>query len=192
MGLGASSQVTIKPGLRAGVNFSKITQTDLDSKTDFYAGGFAAIKLSRFYVLQPEVNYSRQGAEGEFSYIDFNSGTDVTENVDLSLEYLSFAIVNKFTFNDAFNVHFGPTLDFLVNNNHAVYSEGDIGVTAGIGYKLPFGLEIEARVKKGFFDIVDEYQSGYDYYYGYYEDTNTNFAFQLGLSYSFDMKGTTK
>lgn len=35
------SQVTIKPGVRAGANFANITNTDLDDKTDFYIGAFA-------------------------------------------------------------------------------------------------------------------------------------------------------
>ena len=29
------SQVTFRPGIQAGVNISKLTATDLDSKTDF-------------------------------------------------------------------------------------------------------------------------------------------------------------
>lgn len=189
-GLGASAQITVKPGVRAGVNFAQITQTEFDSKTEFYAGGFTEIKLSRFYILQPEVTYSRQGAEGEYRYHDFNVNSERVGYVDFSLQYLSFAIMNKFTFNDQINVHFGPTLDFLLNNNHEFTTTADTGIMAGIGYKLPFGLEIEARVKKGFTDILDDFYSNDLYYYS--QDTNTNLVFQVGLSYSFNAKGTSK
>ncbi len=189
-GIGASAQITVKSGIRAGVNFSQLTQTELDSKTDFYAGGLAEIKLSRFYILQPEVTYSRQGAEGNYTYYDFNIGAGRTDYVDFSLQYLSLGLMNKFTFNDQINIHFGPTLDFLLNNNHEFLTAADVGVMAGIGYKLPFGLEIEARVKKGFADVLDDFYS-YDIY-SYSQNTNTNFVVQLGVSYSFDVKGTSR
>lgn len=184
----ANAQVTFKPGIRAGVNFSKITQTDFDTKTDFYVGGFGELKLTRFYVLQPEITYSRQGASNG-SYFDYNTNTEIKLNGDIEVNYVSFAVINKFTFNDQFNVHVGPTLDFETDSNVRTNSDVDLAFTAGLGYTLPFGLTIEARVKKGIVDVIESD----NYYYGnFMEDYNTNFLFQLGLSYSFDVKGTTK
>lgn len=184
----ANAQVTIKPGIRAGVNFAKVTQTDFDTKTDFYVGGFAAIKFTRFYTLQPEVNYSRQGA-GEGTYYDYNLGAPVTLNDKIEINYISFGIINKFTFSDQFDIHFGPTMDFETDSNVYTNSDVDLAFTAGIGYTTPFGLTIEARVKKGVVDVLES-----DDYYNdsFVDDYNTNFLFQVGLSYSFDVKGTTK
>lgn len=185
------AQVTFKPGIRAGVNLSQITNTDLDSKTDFYVGGFAALKLSKFYTLQPEINYSRQGAEGDVRVYDNNTGDYTNKNIDVKLQYLSFCALSKFTFNDSFNVHVGPTFDIITNSDRNTYNDVDLGVTLGLGYTLPFGLGIEARVKKGIVEAVDTYDySNNDYYYD--GNTGTNLVFSLGLSYSFEVTGTTK
>lgn len=185
----AGAQVTFKPGIRAGVNFAQLTQTDFDSKTDFYVGGFGAIKFTRFYTLQPEINYTRQGASGDAAFYDPFSGNTTQFSGDIDIDYLSFGIINKFTFNDAFDIHVGPTLDFETSSNVRTNSDVDLAFTAGIGYTLPIGLTIEARVKKGLVDVL-ETDSYNDFFF--VEDYNTNFVFQLGLSYRFNITGTTK
>jgi hypothetical protein len=189
--IAANAQVTFKPGLRAGANFSKITNTDLDYKTDFYVSAFGAIKLTKFYTMQPEIGYSRQGAEGSFSYSE--SGAELTENVDISLNYVTFSFINKFTLTDAINVHVGPTFDIGTGTKDYLEDDVDVGITAGIGYTFPFGLGIEARVKKGFVDITDDYYyDDYNYNYDYDENINSNLVFQVGVTYSFDVTGSTK
>ena len=183
----AHAQVKFKPGIRAGVNVAQITQTDFDSKTDFYVGGFGAIKFTRFYTLQPEINYSCQGS-GKGTFYDYNTGNEIEMDKKIEINYLSFGIINKFTFNDQFDVHFGPTIDFETSSNVHTNSDVDLAFTAGIGYTLPVGLTIEGRVKKGIVDVLET-----DNYNNYYlvDDYNTNFLFQVGLSYSFDAKGTS-
>lgn len=188
--LTASAQVSFKPGIRAGVNFANITHTDLDYKTDFYVGGYGALKLSRFYTMQPEISYTRQGGEGDIVVYDYNSNTYFKQHVDVSLEYFSFALANKFTLNDNFNVHIGPTFEVGMNTRNGYNDDVDLGFLAGLGYEFPFGLGIEARVKKGLVDVVDGYyydDSGYDY-----EDVNSNLVFQVGLTYSFNVTGSSK
>ena len=111
----AAAQVTFKPGVRGGVNFARLTNTDLDTKTDFYLGAFGALKLSRFYTMQPEIGYSRQGAQGEFVYYDSYSDIYYLEEADIKLEYITLSFINKFTLTDAFNVHVGPTFDIGAN-----------------------------------------------------------------------------
>ncbi|MFD2602212.1 outer membrane beta-barrel protein [Flavobacterium suzhouense] len=187
----AEAQVTFKPGLRAGVNFSRITDTNLDGKTDFYVGGFGALKLSRFYTLQPEITYSRQGAKGDALVYNDIDGSYSPQNVDISIQYISLSALSKFTFNDRFNVHVGPTFDIVANSGRYVYNDVDLGITAGIGYTLPMGLTIEARVKKGIIEPVDSYyfQDNYNYNDDLYA---TNIVFSVGVSYSFDVTGTTK
>ncbi|RZJ61173.1 MAG: PorT family protein, partial [Flavobacterium sp.] len=115
--MAANAQVTFRPGIRAGVNIAKITQTDFDAKADFYAGGFGAIRFTRFYTLQPEITYSRQGAAGSPEYYDYNTGTYERYDQDISIQYLSFGLISKFTFNDQFNVHVGPAIDFETGSN---------------------------------------------------------------------------
>lgn len=189
----AKAQVKFLPGIRAGVNFSKITETNLDTKTDFYASAFAGIQFTKIYTLQPEIGISNQGAKGDISYtIDYYDPMTgeylpqtVEEHVNAKLQYLTFTTLNKFTIKDSFVIMVGPTLDFELKNNERTESDVDLGITAGLGYKTPFGLTIEARVKKGIADVL---QYDYDQENYFFEDYNTNLVFQIGLSYAFDLK----
>ncbi len=194
LAVNASAQVQFRPGLRAGVNLSQITQTNLDTKADWYLGGFGAIQFTKLYTLQPEITLSNQGGKGEVyfdeSYYD-NEGqfVEVTGNrdLDLKVQYLSFAIMNQFTFKEKIGVQVGPFFDFRTGGNTRFNTDVDLGIMAGICYRTPIGLTVEARVKKGLADIVDsDYWDSVDNYW--IDDYNTNFLFQLGVSYSFDIK----
>ena len=173
------AQVSFKPGIRGGLNFSHFTDDNynngyyygsgnyinggnsgFNSKTDFYLGFFGALKLSKYYTLQPEIDYSNQGT----SYNDVNNST-----ANLNVSYLSITIVNKFTFSDKFNVHFGPTMDFVVDKNFNTESDVDLAFQLGAGYNFTNNFGIEARVKKGIVPVI--YDSGNDH---------TNVVFSLG------------
>ncbi len=209
--LSANAQVTFKPGVRAGVNFSHFTKGDYynnniyyaydtnpyspqsnqrpasydyGTKTDFYVGVYGALRFTRFYTLQPEIDYSRQGAKLDFRdpKVPFQS----TSNVDVS--YLALTLISKFTFNN-FNVHFGPTLDFVVDKSRIdsyeynqygylprIDNDIDLGVQVGAGYNFTNNFGIEARVKKGFIPVVSA------------DDNRTSVNFSIGATYTFDLK----
>ncbi|MCI9846170.1 porin family protein [Flavobacterium pectinovorum] len=182
-------QVTFKPGLRGGFSFSTISEMHASYKTDFYVGGFGEINLTKRYALQPEISYIRQGSDNVARNY-YESNVERVEYRDLQLGYLSFAVINKFTFGPGIQIQFGPALDVLVNNNLAKRETyNDLAFITGIAYRLPSGLTFEARFKKGALDILDS-----DYYYNERNDHylfgnyNTNVNFQLGLSYSFGGK----
>lgn len=180
------AQVTFNPGIRAGANFSHFTNNenqtfywpdspnanmkmDFKTKTDFYIGFLGNIRFAKFYALQPEINYSRQGAKFETNVNNWNGQT-------LSVSYLGLQLVNKFYFNK-FNVLVGPTLEFVVDKkNFDPESEIDLGITAGLGYDITKNFGVEARVKKGFVPV-----------YSFY-DNHTNVTFQAGVYYTFNMK----
>lgn len=199
------AQVTFKPGLRGGVNFSHFTQgdfydssyydyntgsyvnstnnTDYTSKTDLYVGFYGALHLTKFYTLQPEINYSRQG-----SNVETVNGNLITK-AKFDVSYLSLGILNKFTFTEKFNFHVGPTLDFVVdktkftNNNSDDFflfpssNDVDLTLTAGFGYNFTNNFGLEARVKKGFISVYD------------FDNSNPkNVVFQVGATYTFDVK----
>lgn len=182
-----NAQVTFKPGLRAGAAFSTFSNTRSSYKSDFYIGGFGEIKLTRFYTLQPEITYSRQGSNNVKAFIGYtNDGEEIVGSKNLEIDYVSMAVINKFTFN-GFQVQVGPTLDFRTRDNlRYEKSDADLAMVAGFGYKVPLtGLTIEARIKKGLIDVIDSdyYNSDdSDYLFG---DYNTNVSFQLGVSYAF-------
>lgn len=182
------AQVTFNPGIRAGANFSHFTNKkqwysymdfdypnstepnmDFKNKTDFYIGLFGNIRFAKFYALQPEINYSRQGTKLDTNINNWDGQT-------ITASYIGFQIVNKFYFNK-FNIHVGPTVDFLVEQkNLEATNEVDLGITAGIGVDITNNFGIEARVKKGFIPV-----------YTFYND-HSNVAFQAGVYYTFNMK----
>lgn len=185
------AQFSFKPGLRGGFTFSTISETHSNYKPSFYVGGFGELNIKKHYALQPEITYTRQGSENVTrNYTDANSGIERTERRDLQLDYLSFAVINKFTFGPGLQIQFGPALDVLVDDNLARRKTyNDLAFITGIAYKLSSNLTIEARIKKGVLDVLDS-----DYYhndrndYYFFGDYNTNVNFQLGISYSFEAK----
>jgi hypothetical protein len=177
----SNAQFEFKPGVRGGLNLSKVTNFDADSKTDFFVGGQFELKFVKFYSLQPELTYSRQGFK--------------TPNDSYSLDYLSVGITNKFTFGGGFNVLVGPTIDVKVGDNFpAVLSDELIGIDfalmGGIGYTFKNGLAVDVRFKQG---IVDVFGDNYNEYNdengnGNFDEVKLNSLFQFGVSYSFDLK----
>ncbi len=186
------AQSKFRPGIRAGLNASRFTQTsDVNEryyrKTDFYAGIYAGLHLSKYYALQPEVVYSRQGSGRE--YIDFNN---VIHDTKINTSYLSLSLANKFTFGK-FNFHLGPVLDIKINDRNKklgstytstnyyrqtdsdLISEIDMGFFVGAGFNFTKNVGAELRIKKGFIPVFDNF------------DEN-NVVIQAGLTYTFDIK----
>lgn len=199
VGIAAFAQVTVKPGVRAGLNLANFTNTDFDTKADFYVGGLVAIKLAKFYTLQPELTYSRQGAKGQYyEYNDFNNFDPIVQNTyiirdrDYSLQYVSLAVMNRFDIVQGFHGIVGPTLDFRVGDNFPdelgrELADVDFALNGGFGYTLPMGLTVEARYKLGLVDIFG-YNFEDDYYNESsedYDDIYLNSVFQIGVSYTF-------
>ncbi len=183
----SQAQVSFKPGLRGGVNFSKLTQTESSFKADFYVGGYGALKLGRLYTLQPEIIYSNQGGKDilieEYNY---NTNQTTVRSETVTLSYVSLGIINKFNFSDKVNFHLGPLIDIQTGRNVYSNSEVDLAFAAGLGYNVTNNLAIEGRIKKGLIDVFDSYYtSSNSPFIGSY---NTNFLFQLGLSYTFDLQ----
>lgn len=204
----AEAQVTFKPGLRAGVNVSHFTKGDygyssgyyydgngnyvprydnrenvFSSKTDFYIGFYGALRLTKYYTLQPEITYSNQGStyKSYASYFDSNGflvGSSNAISSKLNVSYLSVGMINKFNFNNKFNIHIGPTIDFVVDKNYPVDNDVDLAFLLGAGYNFNANFGIEARIKKGIVPTISD-NSGSDH---------TNVVFSFGATYTFDTK----
>ncbi|CAD0006217.1 porin family protein [Flavobacterium salmonis] len=179
----AQAQIKVSPGVRGGLNFSTLTNIDDNStKTDFYLGGLVNIKFNKYFSLQPELSYSRQGDKG--TYLENGS----YRNINYELNYITVGAVAKFNFNGSgFHVLAGPSLDFKIDDNYINSNpEGfDLSLVGGVGYTLPNGLTFEARIKQGFIDIY-----GYDEVYdnnnnGNYDEVILNQVLQIGISYTF-------
>ncbi|KRD11311.1 hypothetical protein ASE21_06280 [Flavobacterium sp. Root901] len=187
----SKAQAAFNPGLRAGLSLSTISETHANYRPDFYIGALGEINISKRYSLQPEINYIRQGSDNVArNFIDPNTDTEKTVYQDLQISYLSIDLINKLKFGQGFQVQFGPALDVLLNDNLAFRKTyNDLSFVTGVAYKMPSGLGFEFRFKKGLFDVLDS-----DYYYNnsndhyFFGDYNTNVNFQIGITYSFNVK----
>ncbi|MEN2398434.1 porin family protein [Flavobacterium sp. MC2016-06] len=192
IGISASqAQVSVSPGLRGGLNLSTLTNVDYSStKSDFYIGGFVNIKFNKYFSLQPELTYSKQGSEGR----EYNLVDNSYRNVNYDLNYVTLGAVAKFNFRGSgFHVLAGPSFDFKTDDNFGDSDyrpvNFDLAIVGGVGYTLPNGLTFEARIKQGLIDIygydgLDRDDNG-NYYY---DDIILNQVFQIGISYTFKVK----
>lgn len=182
----SQAQVKVSPGLRGGLNVSTLTNIDDNqSKTDFYVGGLVNIKFNKYFSLQPEITYSRQGDEGRY----FENGRYYSEKYELN--YLTLGAVVKFNIGGkGFHILGGPSLDLKVSDNYINSNpEGfDLAIVGGVGYTLPNGLTFEARIKQGLIDIYGYDGIDYDNNDYYYNDVILNQVFQIGISYTFKVK----
>lgn len=189
----AQAQVSVQPGVRAGLNLTNLANMEgAEARPDFYVGGMVSLNLLKFYTLQPEISYSRQGAKYEFNGpIPAFPGYQQPEE-NLEIQYLSISLMNKFNIVKGFHAVVGPSVDFKVGDNFSEDWYGtdiadiDFALHGGLGYTLGMGLTVEARYKMGLIDIF-----GYDSWddnaenTDNYEDIVLNSVLQLGLSYSF-------
>ncbi|CAM4119615.1 porin family protein [Zobellia nedashkovskayae] len=172
-----------RPGIKAGLNSSNISNTSLDTKSGIYIGVFADIAITDYYSLQPELLYSSQGG---------NSNSPLYG--DVNINYFSIGLPNKFYVSPDKGFHFtlGLGLDINFENNFVnltnfngddEISPVDVTVIGGIGYEFGFGLIIEARYKQGtisvdFFGEDDLYEE---------TGSNLNGVFQIGAAYKFKL-----
>lgn len=185
--LESHAQVSFKPGLRGGLNLSKITQSESSFKADFYIGAYGELKLGKLYTLQPEIIYTNQGGKDVQTHsYNYETNQTTVEYETITLSYVSVGMINKFNFNDKVNFHLGPLFDIQTGRNIYSNSEVDIAFIAGLGYNVTNNLAIEGRIKKGLVDVLEsDFISSNSPFVG---DYNTNFLFQLGLSYTFDIQ----
>lgn len=182
------AQKKVSPGIRAGVNVATLSNINADFKTDFYAGGIVSLHLGQRYTLQPELTYTRQGANN-VTFVDDETG-DPTGQENVTIQYLSLGVINKFYFVEGFHGLIGPSLDMKIGKNFPRidfddddYGGVDLGISLGLGYTLPIGLTFEGRFKTGMLDAFNN-----DYFLGMFDDPDNislNRVFQLGVSYSF-------
>ena len=174
-----NAQVKPKPGIKAGLNMTNITNTNYDIKSDFYAGISLSLKFSDFYTLQPELIYSRQGAR-----IQLDGGS----NTEIELDYFSLAIANKFLLFKNSNLHavIGSFIGYRVSDNmesswvdiFGIFFNWDVGMFVGLDYELSQNFGVEVRYKRGFVDLPNINLTNQDH-------IQSNTVFQIGLNYKF-------
>lgn len=152
--LSSSPAVLAQPHvlLKAGVNFSswlgQVGEVASD-KTSFHVGGQFQIPLGGGAFLQPELEYSSEGA------------TVPELGLSVSLNYLNFPIVVRWSEPSSpnFFYDFGVLYGHLLNAKGSIhnlrgdfkklYNSSDFAVVGGLGYQSPKGFGFAARYNFG-------------------------------------------
>ncbi len=193
-------------GIKGGTNFSTIL-TDFESPLDykykagFQVGGFVKMKLVDQLYFQPELLYSLQGTQYDFSTIDINQPQDQSDplfddnitGIKSNESNIILPLLLKYYFNEKFNFQFGPQLDYMFNvtadnieldggiivvngKNSRSVSDFNWGIDFGMGYDFSKRIGLDLRYNYGFnrSDLGDS-----TFRYG-------NSVFQLNLEYRFN------
>ncbi|MCO6148474.1 porin family protein [Flavobacterium sp. NRK1] len=151
----------IKFGVKAGANFTNFGgDADTDGKTGFYVGALADLPISGNFHIQPEVQYSNEGADD-----------------DNNIDYIRIPIMAKYYVMEGLSLQAGPEVAFKIAADDFVDEATksiDFGLGGGVGYELPMGLFFDARYNVGLSNISDV--DGFDL---------KNTGFQIGAGYRF-------
>lgn len=178
--LSATAQDKFTKGIRAGVNLSSIYNVGGETKADFYIGAVGAIKFTRFYTLQPELNYSRQGMNNVPLGRIGDASNSVAEYSDINLNYISITVMNKFNLKKFF-LQVGPSFDILTKKSKYSSNNIDLSANFGLGMDVTSKFTIEARYKVGVADLYE--QNNYNFFP--FDDLNYGSTFQIGGIFKF-------
>ena len=165
----AYGQVQIGIGLKGGLYFASLNgvtspSTAFSNSTGYHAGAYFLFKFTKIGI-QPEIIFSKQGHTFK------TGGKDYTDNID----YINIPIMLKLYLAGGFNLQAGPQFGFLSKaSGNLISSSGtitsgqdikslmqttDVSVGVGLGWDLPFGLNLGARYNIGVSDI-NKYTGG--------------------------------
>ena len=143
-------------------------------------GAIAEIPLiDDSFSIQPEVIYSRQGFERDYSFL----GNNYT--AEYQLDYINVPILAKLYIVKGFSIEAGPQFGFKINekidldNNDGNAGEEldevndfDMSLAAGLTFQFDGGLFINGRYNHSFNEVI--------------KDTDAkNSVFQVGLGFKF-------
>lgn len=121
----------IKYGIKGGTNFSNLlknknvsnsffNRNTRNTRTDFHVGAFMEIPIGDQWSIQPELLYSRQGANftDEMCFSEANGECTISQIKGVeSISYISMPILFKYKLFKKFNLEFGPHVDYAVSAN---------------------------------------------------------------------------
>lgn len=138
-------------GIKVGLNYVNVSGIDdFNQRQGISAGLFAGARLGDKLGFQIDALYSQQGAE-----VDQSISQVISE---FNLDYISIPIVLKYYLTESVNIHAGPQLGILLNEETNVFNQTINSVeantadwlgTIGVGLDLPLGLRAEARYSFG-------------------------------------------
>lgn len=165
-------------GPKVGANFSSLTGVkDGRSKTGYYFGAFAEVGFGKLSI-QPEVLYTAQGGK--------------VEGGEINNSYVSVPIMFKYKLIAGLSAELGPKFDFLTKSESKLlntkfdsknsYQSFNFGLGIGLSYKLPLGINVDARYNFGLSKLNKDASIG-----GIPISTENikNDVFQIGVGYRF-------
>ena len=172
----------VKFGVKGGLNIATLGGDAEDAKSlvGFHVGGFAEIKLSDKFAIQPELLYSTQGAKFE--------GTDGDADYDDKLDYLNIPVMAKYYVAEGFSLEAGPQIGFLLSAKEDgedvkdFYKSIDFGVNFGAGYDFTENLSAGVRYNLGLSNIYDFPEEAEDFF-GDVKGNNSVFSISVGYKF---------
>lgn len=173
-------------GLKGGLNLSNWNiegDAETEMKTGVHVAGLAHIHLNPQWAIQPELQFSTQGAE-----VDFGNNQEFTWNMN----YINVPVMVQYMFNNGFRLEAGPYVGFLVgakmedvNGNEDdvkdEFKKVDAGLGFGLNYLTTSGFGFGGRYNLGLSDINEGRTS-----------KTQNRVIQLSLFYMFDQAHKAK
>ncbi|MES2573566.1 MAG: porin family protein [Bacteroidota bacterium] len=152
LAFGFANAQDVKFGAKAALNVSNLDgDIDGSSLIGFQVGGFAEIKFSEKFAIQPELVYSTQGAKTEA----------FGPEVDIKLAYINIPVLAKYYVAKSFSVEAGPQVGFLLSADvdgedvKDIFSSTDFGIAAGLGYDFTENLSAGVRYYLGLSNALD-------------------------------------
>jgi opacity protein-like surface antigen len=193
LAFGFTNAQEVKFGVKGGINLSTLTGDieNASSKVGFQVGGFAEIKLSDKFSVQPELLYSLQGVKIEESIPEFDLNFKSTDN----LSYLNIPVMAKYYVAEKFSLEAGPQIGFLlsaksdftdISGDKATsgdidvkddYKSIDFGVNFGAGFDFTENLSAGLRYNLGLSNIAENVE-GENF-------KQKNSVFSLSVGYKF-------
>jgi opacity protein-like surface antigen len=170
LAFGFTNAQGVKFGVKAALNVSTLTGDvdDASSLVGFQVGGFAEIKVSEKFAVQPELMFSTQGSE--------------SEGENFNLDYINIPVMAKYYVAKSFSVEAGPQIGFLVSAEidgedvKDFVSSTDFSFNFGAGYDFTENLSAGLRYNLGLTNVYDVDIS---------DDSVKNGVFSVSLGYKF-------
>ncbi len=192
----APAQVVL--GVKAGAGLSKVMVMNVPANLDFegydyrfsiQGGATATQPISEKFSIAAELLYELKGT--------IFPASDVSEEAQLSLHYLSLPVLANYEFFQGFRIEVGPQIGYRLAadidklSNVAPFTaediynvEWDVGLSGGIKYYAPYNLYLSARYTHGLSQVSNLKFT--DANGEPYADIKLqNQAFQLSLGYEF-------
>jgi opacity protein-like surface antigen len=182
----ATAQATF--GVQAGANYSFMGYAEEQGAFGAHAGVFAEWSLAGDLFLRPGLQYSRKGTRLD-GFVQNNT-------LDFKLDYLTAPILLGYRIGERFHVDLGPAVSYLLKGRVASdgedlggeegFDDWDVGLQAGLGYRITDALSIRAGYEHGLVNMTNiQFTDENGQSLGGI-DEGKNRVVQLGMSWTFN------